>query len=300
MFVYFGDVKEVTDELSRHQKRLEMIYGEILPRASYVELQRRARELLGPESFWSLEKVSEHSAQEIRSSVNKFLVGTMDLNLVKVSIDGTVETMGSPCVVRTAPAFVFSRKGFEIKEAEYRAQGVSPYLASYLHEFHHFLCYALVPVPTMFAMLVMHETLQPPHFPITHAEIYSHIREENIPRQEKLQKIMLGLFFTRMWEYEEYTARFIDNEVLSRLGYGSQFYEQPRGGGEIIDDPQLRLKLVFPFGDPLYGFSIAQRITVLRDWRRRLNPSNVVQKRFVETFKGFEVQKWNIRELTQM
>jgi hypothetical protein len=153
-------------------------------------------------------------------------------------------------------------------------------------------------MPTVFVMLLVQEALNLTELPHDIAPLYEKFRDSDLPRGIKLQKIMLALFLKRMQDYEEYTTRLIDFEVLSRLGYRViPPFQEPRG--EVIGgyDPILQAVIMIPQGDPLYGYSVAKRLEVFRNWVENFKPSNAVQQQLAMTLGRVKVEKVRLRDL---
>ncbi len=285
MFPYYGDIAELHEELRRSRKRLEHIYRDLLGAQLFGRLHEADRTLLDESSFLDLSFIRGRFPSV--STNNKFVVASKGLEDVYLELNGCF--VSPP--VEAANAFLLCREGFANARRQYEGW-ISPYLASYLHEYDHFVLYALQSVPMAVVGNILLADVTVPRLPLQPPDLYPTVMASEGDTEKKK-----ATAFAVVWEYViqemyESTTRVLDSHVYRRLGcqVPDRYRTEPR---KFVSLPfeELRLIVMLPVGDPLYGYSLRDRIRRAADWLNTLKPSHPIQAHFLESVRQMSISK---------
>lgn len=150
VFRYLGDVPEIIEDARAIRDTVNVRYREILGEERYSRLREMCDRLLVPECYFSSRKdLKERLHQEFPDKTcNKFLI----------AIDGDFkldeEGRFPPGKIRTAPAFYIAPEAFQFSGG---SKISDRQIVSYIHEFNHFIQYALQHVPLYLAQQALLE-----------------------------------------------------------------------------------------------------------------------------------------------
>lgn len=142
VILYKGKLKNLQEELEKSQDKLNQRYIEVLGEDRAKKVKEIAERILIEESFFDdVEELSDYlglKEQRIeKDTSNKMLLSTAsDQASLEIDLEGRVKDKK----IRTAPLFYISEDGFKHSGSAKFTENI---LASYIHEFNHFIFYAL-------------------------------------------------------------------------------------------------------------------------------------------------------------
>jgi len=288
MFPYYGDIPELSSVLDSHRDCMYQAYKDVLGSLLIRPVEEADKILLDENSFHGSE-FFERFGVNPTSRKNKFFTAFgEDSEWAGLNTDGSF----SPFKTQVAPGFILTREGFDISR-EYYSGWVNPYLAPYIHEYNHFLIFALQEKPMMVAISILVSKIKPKSWPPKIGDIESLIGEYEGTREEKQLVALLTVWGMLIHGTYESFTRILDGRVMQRMGFdvpGEYFNIPPKQFLPLFME-SIQTVIAVPVGDMLYGASIRERMRTLQDWVARMDPSNEVQSNFMECFREMEIEK---------
>ncbi len=207
VLVYHGKLEHLAQEVAEVREAIDRRYAEILgpQRAQLVE--STARRILGSDSYFDdihtfNRKFQQHIPED---DPNKMLL--LADSEFHIAANGTVLEHK----VRTGVGFYISDRGFEHSGSKRFTERA---VASYIHEFDHFIWYALQKVPMYSLHLFLGEYAPQEGLPI----YLQKLDQQDLPVEEKKHRLSLASFHTLMTEMYEKSNRILDRMVLKYIG----------------------------------------------------------------------------------
>lgn len=298
VIVYHGNVASVKEELARVQPTLHARYVEILGPERARKVEELAQRVLLPSSFFdSLEIIQERLKKPFDSNEpNKMLLFS--------SSDLTMDVSGKipPQKVQTTIAFYISETGFEHSGT---AEFSESRLASYVHEFDHFIWYALQKVPHYLMKFFVNRHLEFPA-PGTRIDGYmGQLMQQDLPLTEKDRRFKLALFHRTLTEMYEASNRVLDKLVLESIGVevplpwrGKErsyiHMHNPFREGQVLAIPDG--------GDMFRNLSDREVIEVALDWENCLKQKMYEPhiQNLIDSTKGLRVSRISLDEMLRL
>jgi hypothetical protein len=298
LFKYYGEIEGLKKEIIQHATKLEKIYLELLGANNFSRLSEISEKILNEKSFISLEEVMEYTLGKPSSLSNK--IATEIKEKVKVGRNGKIVGKRE---INTCVFFIFHEAGFE--KSAYDKAGLPKYLTSYLHEFNHYLFYALQENPIPVAMSILHSQIPTEYIPLKIGKILEELMSSSEKLERKQHILILAFTYLGLEDLFEGTTRLLDAYVLEKLGYNVSKYPLPgpkRYNGIFIKP--LKIKFVIGTGDPLYGMDLPSRLNILLNWTGNLKfaPGELsdyqkFQKNFINSFSQLKIHKIPFKEI---
>ncbi len=211
VIVYHGNVEQLKKELQEKSDVLNQRYVEILGQERVRRLRETANRILGPQSFFdNVHALNSYLGENLTlDTSNKMFIATS--SHLEIKANGDVRDKK----VRTAPIFYISEEGFRHSES---AQFTETHLASFVHEYDHFVWYALQKTPIYIINLFLVNNLNSRTNPVNLSDYFAQLTEENIPAEEKIKRSMLALYSSVITEAYEKSNRVLDNLILNSIG----------------------------------------------------------------------------------
>lgn len=289
MFPYYGDISGLHKALRNHRKPMERAYRKALGMEVFQLVREADRKILNESSFLArqyLEEVSKASS----NTTNKFVAASSSEGEEGVAFSLGGEARNLP--KKISCGFSFAQEGFDATAKNYLGW-IDPYIAPYIHEYDHFVIWAIQPQPILSAVLLLAQRLKPTRMPLRLEDISKLVEKSGGTRDEMILTLYLGLWAFVLQEAYEGMTRDIDRVVMENLGYDvpeSFFPIRPKRFVPLSVD-FLEVRVVIPFGDVLFGLSLPERITILREWVKRIVPSDPRQCGFMESFASVTPEK---------
>jgi len=141
MFEYFGDIKEVREEIESYRPKLETVYKEIL-QGRYEKVQDLSSKLL-----INCKKPARAGGATPITDNSYFYTGFIFDKEISISPDGII----SPNRARVFPYLHISKESIELCSKSEKYSGLPKYLTPYLHEYNHFVLFCLQKCPDTLA-----------------------------------------------------------------------------------------------------------------------------------------------------
>jgi len=265
-FKYLGKLESLGKEVAEAQEAINARYREILGEEQYRKLEDASRRLLTPSSFFD-------NVHDVKSRLGGILPEDTSNKMILATIaDTTVNESGVIKVpkIRTAPAFYISDKGFENSGT---AGFTEKPIASYVHEFDHFVWYALQRVPLYLAQGFISDKAKPKNTTMSVPEFMIQLMQEYpLANEEALDRLIIYSFANSIREIFEKSNRILDKQVLSSIGVDVplSWRDQPR---EYQYVPTQIGMLGLPIGgDPFTDLDDQEVIRRAINWPDHLNP----------------------------
>jgi hypothetical protein len=293
MFQYYGSSEGMHRFLDRNRDNLRRAYREVLGNDLFMRVEAADEALLGPNSFFESSDLVSLGVTA-RTSHPKFMVLFMSDNDKQIQFqpDGHLSVPVEDKLTM-APAFVMDDQAFELNRDHYE-DWISPYGAGYIHEYDHFVVFALQERPLMAASLLLLDKIQPEHWPVDLPEIEGLALKAEGTLMDKKIACYLTVFAWQLDQLYEFSTRRVDTQIFKRLGYrvpDDYYKSKPR---EYLPVPfsKLGMIVVMPIdGDPLYGESARNRLRSLSDWSEHFRGGSEYQDNFIESFNTLTIEK---------
>ncbi|MCX6811406.1 MAG: hypothetical protein NT039_01795 [Candidatus Berkelbacteria bacterium] len=300
MFPYFGELEEFHREISRNRKALKRAYDRVLG-GRLFHLVEEADQLYLNEGSFRSQKFADSGGQESPGPTSKFLMAAVT-EVPKPTVfhpDGSFES--EP--VFMGPGFVFSQEGMG-KYAQSYGQWMPPALGTYLHEYNHFVFWAIQSVPLYFAICVIADIIRPKRIPPTENDIEEMVAALTCEREEKIARAALAGHLSFLhWTYELHTE-WLDIRIFRQLGY-----EPPRSHLIFPPDqarmvhyhvPSLNLLIPVAVRNSLSSMKPEKCLLRLEQWHRSMSVSHPVQRRFMESLASAKIRRQTLDETIAM
>ncbi|GEM_PF-5975983 len=293
VFVYYGQDPEMINRVKAVKDRLNERYYEILGDNNYEKLQGVVDRTLVPGSFIeSVKDIKEVLDQELpENTSNKFFVGCSDDKL-----ETDKEWRVKKGKIRTCPGFYISREGFT--NSSYSQISDDP-VTSYIHEFDHFIWYALQDVPLYLANLVIQSKLD---FN-SNGESFKALEKimgSNDPNPKKIEDLMTLTSYRLINDIYEGSNRILDKMVMSSIGINVPLEWRHQPKRYVLIPTNLGAAITFPaFGDNFAGLSDDEVVRKVLKWEEHfsLMSSFPNVKNLIESLKGVRVSRVPITDI---
>jgi hypothetical protein len=213
--VYHGKQKSILDDLAQVQPVLAQAYRTVLGVDRYAKLEEVAGRVLNEQSYFEnpaevqVALGGKTGKLFTDKSPNRmiFLSTTPDKPLAP---DGSVQFNK----LRTAVAFYISDQAFANSGYKYTERP----LASYIHEFNHFVWYALQDVPMNVVMLALDEALQPYGRADNPLSSFEAIYNAQLDPMKERQKIAVAGRAVALRNLFERSNNILDNLIMREIG----------------------------------------------------------------------------------
>lgn len=277
-FIYRGNVRSLEEQVNEYRDIVNQRYREILGDVYYQRLQRESERLLTPECFFdSIEELNRVSREKLPRETPSKLLFLSDA-------DSKSDDKG-----RIKERTVNGSYGFYISDESFTHSGSSKVsdkiIASYIHEYNHFVYGVLQRVPLYLARSSIISQLGGRPIQLEDLPgIVDNIRDLSISIQNKRNKIFLALNAYTMNDLWERSARILDKQILDCIGIpiNLEWRGKERGYvGKIL--PELNLVIAIPLeGDPYKRLDDKEVIRRTIEWEKYMNP--VMRNEFIDNF----------------
>lgn len=301
MFQYYGNVEGLHEFLDRNRKSMRRAYEKVLGKQLFSIVHEAEAELIGKESFFETSELFEMGINP-QSMVSKFMavMTTSSKTKHKIGRDGHIIANSNRPII-TAPSFVFSEEGLQLNAARY-AGWVDLYGAGYIHEFNHFVIYALQERSLFAAIMLLLSRVKPDKWPVRPDEIELLAFRSGEPLLERQVAAYLALFACQLEDLYEFSTRQLDKAIFKWLGYRipERYYPSEPRQYDAVFMRALNIEIVLPVsGDPLYGYSTKERLRKLSEWDSLFSSGSQFQENFVKSFQGIPMKKTRVTQRTR-
>ncbi len=187
---------------------------------------------------------------------------------------------------------MFSAQGFANSRKRYE-RWIDPYLAPYIHEYDHFVFFALQAKPMIVAMQVMAENFDIPRMPLCIEDIEKIAVSHSPHRSERITAAQLLIWAYVFQEFYETSTRVLDREIFLEMGLRvpQHYFEVPPKVLLPFPMAEINLMTVVPYGDVFHGKSLEHRLETIHLWIERFRPSQQFQENFMESFAKLDIRK---------
>ncbi len=229
--IYRGRNEKLLQELKDHEQALEEAYRSVLGE-HYTKVKIAEQSLLIPEAFASSvrefpkpEKAYEHYSAETEDDSMFMCPMSGNLASIEVERDGKIMCK-SGIAVSTSCGIVLNDKGVEIYAGMHKGS-LPPHLASFSHEYGHFIPYAVQPRPVVCAAAILSTQLDKAGFRIDPVDAED--AEEKINQLMDMEDKHLFHIFYLSLEINSLSEAMANNlvvRVFRRLGYNTEALEE--------------------------------------------------------------------------
>jgi hypothetical protein len=303
VFVYHGKDSELAKEVAEARETINARYLEVLGEKDYAKLQRTVNRLLSPECYFdSVEEVNSVLGENIQlSASNKMLLGIADDygDVLKLDRDGRIKVKS----LETAIGFYISPEGFRNSGS---ARFTDRPIASYVHEFDHFVWYALQKVPLYFAELMLADSLKLKEKGESHSSgslDLSNVmpkKEEGLSTRERVQRLALGMYTKTLHETYEKSNKILDRMVLESIDIDVPLdWRHKEREYEFVPLPTRQVLGVPIGGDPFKELSDEEAVERVINWGDHFNLmlDDPYLNNLIESLKGITVSKVPLQDL---
>lgn len=300
MFPYYGDIDEMQRVIGRNRKALKRAYADVLG-SRLFRIVREADELfLNEGSFRDLDFAAA-GRQKVERPSSKFLMAALTEE-PKPTIfhpDGRFET--DP--VFMGPGFVFAQEGLS-GHGEAYGEWMPPALGTYVHEYDHFVFWAIQSVPLYLAICLMADILKPERIPPAENDIEKMVAGFTGTQEEKVARAVLAAHLSFLhWSYELHTE-WLDVCIYRHLGYEPppEYYVFPPGKTKMLTYPVPTINALLPVvvKNSLPSMEGRECLLRLEKWHQFMSTSHLIQRRFMESLSGVRVRRITLDEALAM
>lgn len=293
--VYQGGIASLTDEVASAKKAIDKRYRQVLGADRFLRLKNASAELLTLGSYFdSPQAVNdwlgfEHMPEGASNSMLFFTPAD-----VRLESNGKLKEREFPCAI----GFYISEHGFQ---ASHSSSFTDKRIASYVHEFDHFVWFALQEVPIYLLKQMMHIALDLPG-PFALKSYMAHLTKQDLPQQQLRDRAALAMYAHVLEDAFEKANRILDRQILAAIGVDVPL---PWRGEEkrysLIDLPTGQG--IYPSsGDPFLGLDDQQAINSMMCWESNFNtqaPTTFVRN-LIEDVRTASIRKITLEELTTL
>ncbi len=259
--VYLGRIQELAHEVEEATEVLDNRYREIFGHERAEKLKEIGSRVLIPESFFDdKEAVYRSLGERFEENAPNRMIFASGASY-EVAPNGRIKDRK----VQTAVAFYIAEEAFKHSGSSKFTERM---IASYVHEFNHFVWYALQKVPLYLATRYMHEAKYPkPSNPNQGLKAYiEEMDAAGIPPSQITHNLTLSLAQRALKEIFEAGNRILDKMVLDCIGIDvplewrnqeKTYYPFPLPTGIVI---------VGGGGDPYRGLTDIEAIERFLSW----------------------------------
>lgn len=211
VIIYLGKVENVRQDLAKEQDRLNQRYIEVLGEEKAKRVKDIANRILTPESFMDTREayIPLYGKPLPENAPCNFSMAA--LSDLEVRLNGEIKERK----VKTSPLFHISDEAF--RHSGY-SKVTDRILATYIHEYNHFIFYALQNPPVFVANYFLYNHLKPRKKPFDLEDYAQQLREEEISGQEKMKKLVIASHASLIEDAYEQATRVLDKSILEGVG----------------------------------------------------------------------------------
>jgi hypothetical protein len=310
VIVYHGTVESIKDDLASVQSVLDERYMEVLGRDRCEKVKDTVARTLDENSYAnSKEEYRNKFGVEIRDDAPfRFGIGTA--SPLKVNKEGNIKESK----VGTAPLFYGSDEAF--KHSGYSKITDRP-LASFIHEFNHFVFYALQQPPLYLANAFIRNFLGThTNKPYSIIDSFGKIASDKSDLETKLKILFVASNAQLMQEFYENSTKILDSQIMSGIGIDVPL---PWRGQErqylTIQLPDGPMVGFGAGGDCFKGFNDMEIINKFIDWPNFLSqkieaynsnglvgepPQAEYVRNLVDSLKDLRVTRMKFKEMDRL
>jgi hypothetical protein len=295
--LYHGKIDSLRGELARAKPYLDEKYEQVLGRERVMRVAEVAKRTLGSFSFFDdtkeISRVLKTDFPE--TTPNKFMMANDIVNK-----DGSdSRDRFEPKKIRTAPAFYISDTGTQ--NSSYKN-----ILHSYVHEYNHFVWYALQRVPLYLAIFMQKVSMEGSE---SREAWISRILKDLVANsskssvKERIDGVFTVIYADLLNDHYEKSNRVLDRLVLSSIGIDVdlEWRGQPREYHKIpiIGGPAIGMPVG---GDPYSGLSDNEIINRTIAWENhiRLTTDTDYTRKFMGMLRETKVSRLSLEEIKEM
>ncbi len=267
VIVYHGQVQEIIDQMGELKKTLDKKYTEILGSENALKVAQVAERVLGPKSFSNnkneLERlVNQDTPTEVQPS-NKLLI--LIPGYKSLDKNGRIQSRK----VNTSPLFYVTSEAFKLSGT---SSFTDKQIASYIHEYDHFIFYALQKNPFYIASAFLQDKLNSKKIPVEPFSYLEQLESEDLPIEEKGERMLLALQSFVNENSHESATRILDKVVLESIGIEAQIewrHKEKSYTPLPIPSPatgRQKIALLSTGGDPFKDMSDKDAINAFINW----------------------------------
>lgn len=294
VFVYHGNVEILQAQVAETKDVMNQKYKEIFGDEGYERLERKTKRILNKGSFFNtLEELTAVTGKEFpEDTPSKFL-------LVSV-IDTELDENG-----RILHPLAKMGCGFYITEKSFEGSGSSKFtdriLASYIHEFNHYILLALQRTPLYVAGSFMTSETGHVRNAKDFFDLVNKLNEENLPPEEKRKQLALGSFAYLLLEVWESSTRILDKMVLESIGIHKDlsWRETDKKYAPVLLHEPRTIVMIPVRGDPFKGLDDKEAIKRIIEWENYFNPLIRIpySDNLLDSLKSLKVEIMPLQEL---
>jgi hypothetical protein len=298
VLVYQGNVERLTREVEEVKDAVNQRYLEVLGQERYDKLDRTVKRILGPSSFIDstsqLKRIVEEDFKP--NTPSKFLFAMLG----NTSTDKKGNVKAKSCEI--ACGFYITEESFENSDSRHLTDKI---VASYIHEYNHFVPMVLQRTPLYMAEGFLREISGKVYSPNDAVDLVDRLNDNpRMPDHEKIKILLAGTFQFALRDMWENATRILDKMILQSIGI-----EQPliwRGSPRMykplfLENPNVAAAIPVN-GDPFLHLSDEEVIRRLIDWPNYFNPmtKHPFIDNLLDSMKSVSVNYYSINELDRI
>ena len=262
--VYHGRIKELSEDLESVKPILDARYEEILGKEKARKLNEVSDKVLSPACFFdTAEDFYKGLGEKLpENSCNRMIFGSSGA----AGIHSNGKINGSK--LKTTVAFYISENGFNNSGS---SEFTERHLASYVHEFDHFVWYALHKTPIYLMSNFLMEAQEP--MPKNPSDLDGYVKdmiEAKVDANKMGLNLNLSVIRSVFIETYEKANRILDKLVLESIGINVPLpWRNTKSSPHFIESPS-GLCIVMRGGDQFRTFSDQEAIEKFLDWEDNL------------------------------
>jgi len=295
VFVYKGNVESLERQVEEHKDALNQRYREVLGDRYYDKLSKIVNRVLVPESYFNTaDEYNDRFGEDLQEETpSKFILFTdSDISLNE---KGRVNENS----VRMSFGFYINDKSFENSGS---AGITDKIIASYVHEFDHFIYGALQNSPLYLVRNALFDEMGGTAIDLSRLTEYIHrVEKENISDKEKKKKLLLASNSYMLGEMWEDSTRILDKLILESIGIDVPLpFRGTRREYASCNLKSPPIALTVPIGgDQFRGLDDKDVVHRVLNWENYLNAlgGNEYLDNFYESIKRLQITKMSFPEI---
>ncbi|MBW2993658.1 hypothetical protein KY317_03735 [Candidatus Woesearchaeota archaeon] len=296
VFKYLGNIESLVSEVAEAKEAVDSKYLEVLGESHYSRLSELSDRLLVPGSFFdSREQWKSRLKYSLpEKTPNKVgMIVDMERASLQLEENGSLKDRK----IRTSMVFYISEEGFEYSGS---ASFTDRPIASYIHEFNHFVTYALQKIPLYLTrMILLEKTKLPQQTRDALGELAERLKNQPYS-EEILNKFILGFYAVSLNNFFEYSNKILDKQILESIGINVNLgWRGKKREYATITLPTNKALMLPVAGDPFMGLDDREVIQKNINWQDYFAPtmSMAYLDTFLESIRNIKVSKVSINEL---
>ncbi len=262
-FIYHGNIPEITKEVTQAKDTIDRKYREIFGDALTDQLSQVATRVLSTDSFYdNPSQVHQNLGQRLSEDASNKMIFLSNGNY-EIGKDGKVKDKK----VQTSVAFYISSAAFKHSAS---ADFTERQIASYVHEYDHFVWFALQKVPFYLPKSYLQSAQSPNQGQQDLADYLIQMKEANLDPRIISRNMTLSFTFNNLRETSEKANRILDKLILESIGIEVPLdWRGENRNYSTIPLPTGALQYAHG-GDPFKGVSDTEAIRRFLDWQQYL------------------------------